>query len=121
MISSVSARATRPPNPQVPSSGESLPFFTLARPVRAGRVFLKFSAVGPKTFASGLACCSGFAASYRLFPGRANYFQLPPKAHRNGADKLIECELYGWLGDAPPKVAHSSKQARSDGGDTSWL
>jgi hypothetical protein len=41
--------------------------------------------------------------SYRLFSGLANYFRLPPKAHRNDADKLIECELNGCLGKQPAR------------------
>lgn len=70
---------------------------------------LKFIAPRPKTCAGRLACFVSTLASYRSFPGQVNYFQPPPKAHRNGADKLIECELNGCLGTSRPGVASSGK------------
>ena len=45
----------------------------------------------------------GSPVSYRLFSELANYFHPPAKAHRNGADNLIECELNGCLGKQPAR------------------
>ncbi len=91
----------------MPAKSPCNPIFNHA-PSTTWRALAKVSHPRPENLYRRLAHVST-PASYRLFPGRANYFQPSPKAHRNGADKLIECELDGCLGKAGPGVARSGK------------